>query len=192
MLILGDERARKVASRLRSLLPTCQVTSFIKPCANFGNVVHKIENQVCSFGKDDFICIIAGGNDYEGHNTISFRLLKKVIASCSHTNLVIASVPYTTNPFTNKQIYDYNNNLFELINKLNRYSKHILSYYEINNESFHLSKRRISEEIADLVLETNSPNVLIFPDIAEETPSSEETAKETNFQLTASFPTPRT
>lgn len=167
ILILGDECGKYVATYLKKHLNDYAVTAIIKPHAAFENVTFDIEKHTNSFGKDDFVCIIAGKNNFRKKNFISFKSIKTTLAACSNTNIIISSVPYMYCPNKNFQIYRHNNELFKLISRLNSCTKHNLIYYEINNENYNYSKCLISTKLSTLILESKKTQNLVFIETTE-------------------------
>lgn len=171
ILILGDESAKRVACLIKEQLTNYTVSAVVKPNATFEEVTFGMEKSSSSFGKNDYIIIIAGTHNFiERRKYISFRNIKMNLEACSNTNIIISSVPYTfSSDFRlNIQIYKHNTQLFRMITKLSNFARHKVMYNEINNENYRLSKHIIARQLASLIMESKKSRNLIFIETVNE------------------------
>ena len=140
ILILGDEYGSKLNMLLSKYgeLDPYEIMSIIKPGALLYQIIENIDTLSRNLTLNDYIIVIAGTNDINKNNTPSFRYICKKLKLCTHTNILISSVPHKShnkknNILKNKHISKYNFKLNDFLNKFNKYSEGNISYLEINN-----------------------------------------------------------
>lgn len=95
LLFLGDSQGRSMGSILRDILGKLYlVESIFKPNALFEDVVRDITNLTMGFTKTDYVVVQAGTNNVLRKRMISDEVLKNLVRSLTHTNLILVSVPY--------------------------------------------------------------------------------------------------
>lgn len=121
-------------------LNSYSITSIVKPGAMLHQVIENIGPLTRHFTTQDFVIIIAGSNDIHIQKTPSFRFICNQLKQCSHTNILFASVPYSTNKSNigciNKHIFKFNSKLNDFLFKFNKRSEGHISYVELNSKKF--------------------------------------------------------
>lgn len=88
------------------------VQAHISPNARLNNIVNNIEIEAAGLHKNDFLVVVGGTNDIDGHTDVNL-LIKKVdekLETTKNTNIILSSIPYRYDkPFYNKKIRETNN-----------------------------------------------------------------------------------
>lgn len=152
VILLSDELGKGIRPKLYSLVKdSIKMISIVKPCADIRNVIENIEFLAKDFRRNDYIIIMAGKNDFSKKQLPSFRYINEKLKSCSSTNIIFSSVPYTKSRILNQRIYKYNSTLNLYIQKLNKVIEGNIIYYEINNENYVINKDIISKDFSNLI-----------------------------------------
>lgn len=145
MLLLSDSHGRHLFNNLTKVWPSCtsSVCSIFKPNAGLSEVVRDIVALTDSFTLNDSLIVIGGTNDdiVQGESQL-YDTYTKILQCTTHTNVVIAGLPYRHNvpglnnkiSFINieleKIVLDFSHAYFLPINKLPRhmYTRHGLHF----------------------------------------------------------------
>lgn len=97
ILILADSHGRNISSHLTEIWPSrnTSISSIFKPNANLSVVTKDLKKQIKTFTKKDYIIVIGGSNDNLVNNENQLvDKLKRIVAESSHTNIILAGLPY--------------------------------------------------------------------------------------------------
>lgn len=165
LLILCDQYGYKLNRILSSSLGGFTVQLIVKPNAGFENVIQDVAGLSACFTRSDYIVIIAGANDFARNKYPSFRMINSRLKCCTHTNIILASVPYFMyNERVNKFVYRFNCKLLEYTLRLNRYAEASVSFLDVNDSGGHLGRAEVSRKIEHLIkLEPAVGNLKFVP-----------------------------
>ena len=138
ILILGDEHGKNINHKMRNKLEfkSYKIQSVLKPKAPLKDVMESIEQLTNGFTKDDIVILIAGTNDLQNYRYPSFRVICDKLKLCSHTNVIISSVPFARNKKLDKYILKYNSQLLQFTNRMNELSVNSVTFTEINTMTY--------------------------------------------------------
>lgn len=191
VLILCDENGRDLHTLLKEKLKTCgarfMVETLIKPGASFDRVTEDIKSLTKDYCSMDYVIVVAGSNDFKRNKYPSFRLLVDKVRHCSHTNMVLLSVPYFSKRL-NSRIHRYNTRLNELVYRLSQCTEGFVEYVELNvGKSIQSCKRLVSGRLAFLIGSRRSlcKNLIFIKTQGESTslPDTSESANRLDSQL---------
>lgn len=128
VMILADSHGRRCGESIQNKLGRkFMVESIIKPNAKFRDVVEGIERMAAPYGKDDYIIILAGINNFNDETPDLDFDLKNVNSVASKTNVLVPGIPLRFDKIgfrVNSLIRKVNLSIFEQISclKLNKKS----------------------------------------------------------------------
>lgn len=171
IMIIGDEYGHNLNVTLKQLLDKdmFKIETIIKPGASFSGVIENIASLAKTYTLTDYIIIVAGANDFENNKYPSFKNINNKLKSCTHTNIIITTVPFIINRKINKYINKFNNKLNDYLFRLNKYTQGNVNLLDINNNSGTISNKRvIAKQLAYLIKNSKNMNkVLIFVKVHE-------------------------
>lgn len=178
ILILCDQHGRNLNRNLskHDSLNQFHVESFLKPGANYENVLNDVELLVKSYTKSDFVIVIAGSNDFQNLKYPKMKNICNKMKLCAHTNLIFLSTPKLSVNKNNRHINKFNNKLGEFLAKLNNYTEGLMSFIDINGKTgIKLGNFEICTKIAKVINSINSISKnLIFIDTNQTNQSEHE------------------
>lgn len=138
ILVLCDEQGRYIDNLLHKVLTNktvkYKIESIIKPGASLCNVVGNLECLTREYTSKDYVILVAGSNDFKNNKIPSINLLLDKVKGCTHTNIVVLSVPYFFDYNINLKIHKFNIKLSDLLFKLNKISENGISCVDFNSE----------------------------------------------------------
>lgn len=146
-------------------LKNCTVQTIIKPNACFKDVIECMVDLVKNYTINDFVIVLAGLNDFKNKKYPHFKDINNQIKHCTHTNIILASVPfYNFENKINNFVYKFNDKLNGYVFRLNRYAKGNIIYLELNNrKGFSITKNEIVKKIIkNIELKKNANKNLKF------------------------------
>lgn len=105
VLILADQRGKHTRRILQGLLGNeYTVTSFWKPGATLGDILHSDNSEINNLNSNDYIIMLGGVNDY---NPYEFKInLNTWLRKVTHTNVIIPEITYNKHLNENKLNYE--------------------------------------------------------------------------------------
>lgn len=161
VLLLCDDYGRNINKIMHNMLLSGEyhIETIIKPGASFHQVIENIDLLTVNYGIYDYIIIIAGSNNFnKNHKYPSFRNIWEKIKQCSHSNIIITTVPYR-NSKVDKFIYKFNKKLSDFVWKLNKYVPGKVNIVDVNNK---ISKFEISNMIVTSMFSKTNDKNLVF------------------------------
>lgn len=117
ILIVGDGQCRGATRILKGYTGSVhKVETIVKPNAVFAGVVEDVKGLAASFGKDDFVIVVAGTADVLRGWSMRAHVMRGVISSLKNTNVYFVSVPYLGgNGLHNGRAYEYNCSMYDSV-----------------------------------------------------------------------------
>lgn len=173
VLILSDSHGRNLATELNSVLKgfNYAVTNVCKPGATLEHVVRDIDLHTVGFSFNDCVVIIGGSNNsYNGK--VSLAVLKQIVFSAKHTNVLVSAAPYQYSKRNkNDFLFRLNKLFYEAVaNFCKTQRSKSVSFVDINTvlvkEDYvksgeHLNingKRKLCNIISNVILESTKSN----------------------------------
>lgn len=106
----------------------------IKPNAGYCRVIEDIVSLSKDYTLNDHIVILAGQNDFYRGRYPLFKALNESLKQCTHTNLHLLSIPYSTKKVRcNKFVYKFNVKMAEYALKLDSCARGNVTFLDIND-----------------------------------------------------------
>lgn len=124
VLLLADSHGRGCSALLnKKLNKSCDVQVVFKPNAPLNVVVESVGEQVKDFGKNDYLIVLGGTNDIDGHTNKHLpqiiNTLNEIVPLSKKTNLIVNTIPVRFDrPELNRYIKETNKSLHVTINNL--------------------------------------------------------------------------
>lgn len=140
--LITDEIGRNLAIEIKNKFSSNYwVTATVKSGDTFGNIMKYAENSSHGFTKSDHVIVLTNSR-HAGENTTIYmkRVISKFISGFNHTNLLMATIPYRYDDFSNNDIIHQINQhiekmLFKYENKLCLYTNKILLKDDFNKRN---------------------------------------------------------
>lgn len=163
ILLLTDQTGRRLGVSLMAHLANnsklFNTTHILKPGASLDNVVKDVSTVSKNFTNKDYVIVMGGRNDFSNPKLSLIRLL---IDSCSHTNLILLSTPFSPQGHyaIDKLIYDFHFKVKNMVEKFCWFSQNVLSFIDTNVDHFtkKINNEKISLEIKN-VINSNDPRI---------------------------------
>lgn len=166
--LLSDSHGRNIRNILNEKLDNnCITTCSMKPNGKVSHILSEIERDSKEMINKDYVVIVAGTNDinpYLSNNCIA-QDIKNKIKNVSHTNVIIAAVPYRYDEYSsfNNKIYKVNNSIRKICDEFkfthylplqsfcrNDYTAHGLHFNTFGKHKFSNLIREKIDEITSL------------------------------------------
>lgn len=154
LLILSDQQGYGLNRILQKRLSNFCVQMIIKPHACYRDIIQDLRQLTGGFTGNDFVVILAGVNDFKNGRYPLFRNINGIIKQCTHTNIVITSVPYFRNDMPkNQSVFKFNTRLRDYLVKLDQFSEAGVYFVDVNrpNTDYTMGKSSIAREIDRIV-----------------------------------------
>lgn len=145
IFILADSHGRYIRQLIEQKT-SFKVSSVIKPNAKLCNVIKGVKELCGGLGKEDYLLVIGGTNNIECHGSGNFlNEIRSLISIASHTNLVIATVPWRyDDPRLDANIAKVNGDLENVVTEYPNVSLlplHLLPRHLFTSHGLHFNKR---------------------------------------------------
>lgn len=131
VLVLCDQSGRGLASMLGKRIQG-RMQTVIKPGAFFEDVLENIVSLTRDFGLEDYVVVVAGVNNFRRGICPSLRRIQKKIEQCSHTNVLLASVPYrSVVPWSRTLAAGFSVRADEYMSRLDHYARGKIRWLDV-------------------------------------------------------------
>lgn len=160
ILILGDERARGINRLLSNKYRQHKVEMILKPGAGLMNIMENMVTWVKNFTLSDYVIVIGGQNDLECNKTISFKKLLSILRLCSHTNVLMSTVPIPVKH--SFRVNRYNSHLHRFISRLNFLCEGEFSCVDLVTRRSRIDTNKSSDVISNILSRPKTIKNLTF------------------------------
>lgn len=165
LLILCDEAGRNINRILMNKLNHNEyhVETIIKPGATFEQIIENMDLLTSTLSTQDQVVIMGGSNNFNVKRRYPlFKAICNKVKQCANHNILIATVPFSSNQKLNKFIHKFNVKLDDFVTKLNNYVPGTISLLNVNDNVKLLNKNDICKQIIRLTTNKNKHKNLIF------------------------------
>ena len=171
VLLLCDEYGYRLSKWLRDRV---NLQAIVKPGGFYKNILEDIINLTKGFTLNDFVVIMGGSNDFSFNNNYPlFRDINSKLKHCTHTNIIVTSVPFQQSYEINNHINNFNTKLKDYSLKLNKYGQGCISWCEFENYKDKNNFKKLLQILLSSVnncngLYKNSKNLIFVPIVSNE------------------------
>lgn len=152
---MADSHDRNISGLVQQRT-SINISSFIKPNANFNSVVDNIRSIKKNLGRNDYLMMVGGKNDI-GNANIKHLVseIHSIILTSGHTNLILATVPTRHDTTTlDLEIAAVNAELERIADKYSHvtlFPLHLLPHHLFTKHSMDLNKKG-KNNVANMVV----------------------------------------